>query len=603
MQTVLSCSECFHRKQKCDRKTPCGNCVKRGIASVCDAGKRTRRARTRKGGDQDPVPHHLAILVEKTLKQQENANRLNKNQVELLNVLRSLLNSTTDKSTCSSGSSNELDTTLQSSNGVNTTLISSDEAESNGLVSNDFFQQNNLFPEGLEQSNVIFREVRQNFMSLLLSTIPERNIYHQVIHSLFVDELLAWYNGFISPSTLIDQYDKVAKQNQENNDIDDSLLGELMMIHVIMEFIRRRPDVKIEFPETFVELFSFMLVIPPNKGSISFIWSCLLSLKLLLTDQRLDDARELKYKAVNCAYAIKLNQDPGDDSHSANVQRMTWFMLMTMDAMTSPLFNRPPFIQTNSWNVKLGWKTKHGSRSSKFERAIEAQYELCIILQRQMSCSYNSNGLDYDRLCEIDMEIEQWMQKYLCLSNESSMFENIRHGCIVRINLHRKYLFQKDEKYDYSRKVYTNAVLLALGVLCLDFKGNILFQSLRDIGMLFSLDPHCYAANRILDMLRRNSSPSQFNVLKQEECNYIKELISRGQAKLTPHSQIDLNINSNTNDELNLPESNVEVINNGVRQADMISPTVCIDDMPVVDAQEWLNDFEFYTLGSAFDIF
>ncbi|KAI1629275.1 hypothetical protein EDD37DRAFT_44439 [Exophiala viscosa] len=30
-----ACSECYRRKQKCDRKRPCGTCVARGVVPKC----------------------------------------------------------------------------------------------------------------------------------------------------------------------------------------------------------------------------------------------------------------------------------------------------------------------------------------------------------------------------------------------------------------------------------------------------------------------------------------------------------------------------------------------------------------------------------------
>ncbi|PLB53290.1 hypothetical protein P170DRAFT_127652 [Aspergillus steynii IBT 23096] len=34
-RVVTSCSECYRRKQKCDRKTPCNNCKARNVIAQC----------------------------------------------------------------------------------------------------------------------------------------------------------------------------------------------------------------------------------------------------------------------------------------------------------------------------------------------------------------------------------------------------------------------------------------------------------------------------------------------------------------------------------------------------------------------------------------
>ncbi|PTB35693.1 hypothetical protein M441DRAFT_292479 [Trichoderma asperellum CBS 433.97] len=34
-RVVTSCSECYRRKQRCDRKSPCNNCLARNIPNKC----------------------------------------------------------------------------------------------------------------------------------------------------------------------------------------------------------------------------------------------------------------------------------------------------------------------------------------------------------------------------------------------------------------------------------------------------------------------------------------------------------------------------------------------------------------------------------------
>jgi hypothetical protein len=35
----LSCAECRRLKLKCDKKVPCGSCVRRGCESICPCGE------------------------------------------------------------------------------------------------------------------------------------------------------------------------------------------------------------------------------------------------------------------------------------------------------------------------------------------------------------------------------------------------------------------------------------------------------------------------------------------------------------------------------------------------------------------------------------
>ncbi|KAK9453601.1 fungal-specific transcription factor domain-containing protein [Dipodascopsis uninucleata] len=52
LRVIISCTECHRRKQKCDRKSPCNQCIGRGVQHLCKYAPKTKTSSTRGKGSQ-----------------------------------------------------------------------------------------------------------------------------------------------------------------------------------------------------------------------------------------------------------------------------------------------------------------------------------------------------------------------------------------------------------------------------------------------------------------------------------------------------------------------------------------------------------------------